>query len=443
MPTDTNEKTAETTTAPAAEPQVTWHNEATAILVTPLENAPESFAAVELSLIAGRTIPDGDKVKRAAWRVKAIMDNAEFVEPNAAKAVNSAVRARYGVTKHHDVKGALADFKLPEMADDSAPDTSDDWTTYTNADDLKKAQEGAGEAAKLFLAGESQMRDGMRSLGQHIADVADTLEKPSAFNKWVESGAAELKRALANKNAKAEFVFAGRVPQDWFDIQPDSCSSAKTVQRNFNVDKNDLADAAAQRAWGKKTKHPSPADCQKALIETLEELSDDAVSAGVLAAAFLDGIMSDTENGAILGLAVSEGGGVEPAKAESGYVVSPLVATGARANEMLAAFGKAMAANAPAAKVEAEERAAEKEMVEAVKPRTFSGYAPREAALHLAKIMSTHDQWSEVLDELVDMAERAEKDTWEQVLTDVQEGINAAAAEAAAEEAEADADDDA
>ena len=160
------------------ETQITWHNEATAIRVEPTPEAPEAMAvSVDMTLLAGRTVPDGENVKRPAWRVMARMGDAEFIAPNAAKAVNEAIRAKFGGTKFHDVAAAIADFKLPEMQDESGESAAEtDWTKFENAEQLKAERDAAGEAATVFFKGETDMRKGLKELGQHIANVAVSAE---------------------------------------------------------------------------------------------------------------------------------------------------------------------------------------------------------------------------------------------------------------------------
>ena len=94
------------------------------------------------------------------------------------------------------------------------------------------------------------------------------------------------------------------------------------------------------------------------------------------------------------------------------------------------ALCKALVAASPEAKAEVEARQSETETANAVKPRTFAEYGIAEAALHLSRILSAHDDWSQVLDAVGVMADRAENDTWAQVLSDVANSVNAEKAEA-------------
>jgi hypothetical protein len=432
----------------STETQIGWHNDTTVIVVEPVAEAPEAFAvSVELTLMAGRTVVDGDKVKRPAWRVKAIMDGAEFVEANALKAVNVAIRARFAGTKYHDVKAALIGFSLPELqAEDTDKPDSADWTKFANAGELIEERDAASDAATVFFKGESDMRAGLKELGMHIAAVAVSLEKPAAFTAWRDSGSDDLKKALANKNSKSELIFVGKLPADWFALQPETSNSAKAYQRNFNINKNDIAGALAREAWGKKKAMPKAAQAQSDLFKSLESMTGvdgERTAQEILAMAFFEALTSATEGGDVMLIAEGEKG-LEPAKDGSGkYIAGIQFGTGNRPNELLAAFCNAMAAAAPEARAEAEERRSESEAAAAVKPRTFAEYGVSEAAMHLARILSSRDDWADVLDALDGMADRADKETWEQVLSDVKEGVNAAKAEVEAATAEETADDDA
>lgn len=427
---------------------INWHNEIQTVLIVPTAEAPDTFGPIEVGFMCGRTIPA--EGKRSSWRIKASVDGAEFEpETNFLKAANTVVRAKFGGTKFHDVKGAIADLKLPEMADEeeSAKENTD-WTTFENAAELAEERDAASAAATEFFKGEAGMRKGLKSLGQHIANVANSLENNRAFNAWRDSGNADLQKALANKNAKSELIFVGKLPGDWFDMQPESSNSAKAYQRNFNISKNEIADNCAAAVWGKKQKSPKAGEAQKAFFAALEELTGDKEGEAVtatqsLARHFLTALTAASENGSILVIADGESG-IEAAKDGNGqYIAQTQFGTGNRANELVLAFCKAMAANAPEAKAEAEAKKADAQAGQSVRPRVFAEYGVSEAALHLARILSSRDDWAEVLDALNGMADRAEKDTWAQVLVDVQSGVDAEKAEAEKAEAETGADDDA
>tara|TARA_R110002095_G_scaffold110116_1_gene96367 strand:- start:1342 stop:2658 length:1317 start_codon:yes stop_codon:yes gene_type:complete len=428
---------------------ITWHNEATAIMVAPKDDAPEAMTSVELTLTAGRTIKggmlEGKEVKRAGWYIKGVCDGAEYEGKNVAFVINAIVRDKFGGTKFHDVAKAVSEFAFPDIQDEASdePAENTDWTTFENAAELIAERDAASESASIFFKGESDMRRGLKSLGQHIANVALSLEKPKAFKAWLESGSADLQTALDNKNAKGELIFVGKLPNDWFDAQPESSNSAKSYQRNFNNDKNEIATEAASMAWGKKKVMPKAAIAQKDLMEMLTDYAALPTSKGALAVSMLAHINVASEDGSILFLAEGENG-LEAAKDGAGdYIVSTQFGTGSRAHELTLAFCKAMSAATPEAKAEAEERESDNRASAALKPRVFADYGVSEAAMHLGRILCARDDWADVLDALNGMADRADKETWSQVLTDVKDGIDSDAAEAAAEAAETDADDDA
>jgi len=425
--------------------QITWHNEATAILVSVTEGAPAAFTPVEISLTVGRTVPDGDKVKRPAWRIMATMGGADFIAPNALKAVNEAVKAKFGGTKFHDCAGAVADFKLPAMGgeDEKAEKPEIAWTEYENAAELVAERDNASANATKFFSGESDMRAGLKGLGQSIAAVAASLEKPKAFAAWLASGSADLQKALQNKNSKAELIFVGKLPDAWFDKNPETSNSAKAYQRNFNIDKNELAEDAAALAWGKKKNAPKAAQAQKALLESLADVAEADTRNGTLAACFLAALNADSDNGSVMLIEDGEDG-LQPCKDGAGNYVSPILfGTGNRPNELIAAFCKAFAAAAPEARAEAEEKEADSKAAAAVKPRVFAEYGVSQAAVHLCRILAAREDWQDVFAAMDGMAERAETETWAQVLADVQNGIDEEAAKEAAAQAETDADDDA
>jgi len=424
---------------------VEWHNDTQSIAVNPVPDAPEMYTSIDLTIMCGRTVPDGDKVKRAGWMVKAISDGAEFEAKNFASAVNLAVRAKAGGTKFHDVKAAVIELKLPELqADEEAKPTENvDWTTFDNAEFLASERDAASDAATKFFSGESDMRQGLKSLGVHIAEVAESLSNPKAFNAWVDSGTGDLRKALPNKNSMSELLFVGRLPQDYFDKQPETSNSAKSYQRNFNNDKNDIADDIAQAAWGKKQTAPKAAVAQKVFFEVLSEIAELDTSRGILAASMLDHLNISSENASVLIFADDDSGMTVAKDSDGTYIAGTQFGAGNRAHELALAFCKAMKANAPEAKAEAEEKEAETKAASALKPRVFADYGVTEAAMHIARILSSRDDWADVLDSLNGMADRAETETWQQVLSDVAAGVTAEAATAEAEAAEADGDDDA
>jgi hypothetical protein len=425
---------------------INFHNETTTVEVHPVADAPAAFATiVRVDLIAGRTVPAEGTKERSAWRVKAMHKENEWIEPNALKAANACIRALFGGTKYHDVAAAVKDFQLPELGSDKEEEAATDWTKFENAAELAVERDLAGVAAEKFFRGETDMRAGLKELGVHIANVADSLEKPKAFVAWVKSGSVELQRALQNKNAKSELIFIGKLPDDWFAKQPESSNSAKAYQRNFNITKNELAAQLASDAWGKKQKFPSVGECQKAFKVSLEGMCDNENSEPtaqmILARSFRDFLAIATEDFTIDFLVKTEAG-VEPAKdGEEMYIAGTQFGTGNRAHELVKAFCAEMLAQAPEARAEAESRKSEEQAAKAVRARVFAEYGIKEAAMHLARILSAHDNWSEVLDTLNSIADRAEAETWAQVLADVANSVDAEKAEAEKAEAEDDAED--
>lgn len=420
---------------------INWHNDATAILVNPKDDAPDNITSVEMTLMVGRTVPEGKG--RPAWRVKALCDGAEFdAFPNAAKAVNAVLTAKFGSAKHHDVEAALADFKFPEL-DNSKPKEKD-WDQLEDASVLKEHQAKAGEGAVKFFSGEADMRDGLYMLSQHVASVAGELT-PRQFDAWVKSGLPELSKALINKNAKAEFTFVGRLPRDYFDMQPETTNSPKAYQRNFNIAKNDLAEQIAVEAWGKKKNAPNAAATFKAFAKVLGEMRGDmgeiATTAQQALARSMHSFLAEKLEYFSINAFVDGPDGIEGAfSEETGYIAPTQFGTGKRVHELVLAVIKAVAAMAPEAKAEAQETEQANKAAAAVNPRIFKDYGVAEAALHLAKILQSHDDWSDVLDNLNGMADTAEKSGWEEVISDTIAGIDA---DKAKEEAEATADDDA
>ena len=436
--------TATTTAADASGETIAWHNDSQMldVQVITADDVPEAMAMLPLSIMIGETVPDGDTVKRAAWRIKALDGTTEFGPfKNAALAINAALKAKFGATKFHDVGRAVAEITMPERQTDEKPAAPVElkWTEYENAAELTKLQVEAGDAASLFLSGESNMRQGLRDLGRDIAQVALTLEKPAAFAAWVAAGSKDLQNVLSNRNDKSELIFMGRLPMDWFTQQGEAISSAKAYQRNHNIDKNEIAGDMAAAVWGKKTDLPGVGVVQKLALEELRAIASGPVTGkAMLAAHYLSAIDTATDDGAILFVDMNDGV-VSEVKLDDGSFVTPIVfGSGNRPNELVAAFVKALAAQAPAAQQEREEKEVSAKAASAVNPRVFPQYAVGEAALHIARILSSHDDWADVLDVLNGMADRAEKSDWSQVLSDTQSGIDAdkaAALEQAAEEA--------
>ena len=103
--------------------------------------------------------------------------------------------------KDDDVAKAVGEFAFPDIQDEASdePAENTDWTTFDNAAELIAERDAASESASIFFKGESDMRRGLKSLGQHIANVALSLEKPKAFKAWLESGRVDLCWQIAER----------------------------------------------------------------------------------------------------------------------------------------------------------------------------------------------------------------------------------------------------
>jgi hypothetical protein len=439
-------------------PAIDWHNETQFIDVHPNADAPEALATiVRVELQAGRTVADGEKVKRAAWRVRAFHEGNTYPDANAPQcanakgAISAVIKALFGGSKHHDIDAAAAQFKLPELAEEESEEPAVKWTEREDVDHLRHLQESADQAAQKYLSGEGDMRDGFYNLSRDVAEVAETLSAKE-FGEWTKAGGETLRKVLSGKNAKAEFLKIGRLPRDYFDAMPETSNSAKAYERNVNLDKVDVAEAVAIEAWGKKKNSPKPGEVLKALSSELAAMSEDkkaprraifAQHCQTFLDKWLDGFQInpfeiDGESGLLV-----------PAKEKAGerngmYIAPIQFGTGKRAHELVQAVCKAVNAMTPEAKAEAETAETEKEVAAAVKPRTFAQYGVTEAAMHLARILSAHEDYNAILDTMGDMADRADKageNGWSEVLADVANQVSAEKAEAEEAEAETDADD--
>lgn len=441
--------TATTSTADASGETIAWHNDAQLIdvQVNDGDDIPEAMAMLPLSIMIGETVPDGDTVKRAAWRIKALDGATEFGPfKNAALAINAALKAKFGATKFHDVGRAVQQITMPERQTDEKPAAPVElkWTEYENAAELTTLQTDASASATLFLSGETHMREGLRNLGRNIAQVAETLEKPAAFAAWVAAGSVDLRNVLSNRNDKSELIFMGRLPLDWFTQQGEAISSAKAYQRNHNIDKNEIAGDMAAAVWHKKTDLPGVGVVQKLALEKLRDIASGPVTGkAMLAAHYLSAIDVESDGGEILFLDMNHGV-VSEVKLDDGSFVTPIVfGSGNRPNELVAAFCKALAAQSPEAKQVQDDKEQEQNAAKAavVHRREFPQYGIGEAALHIARILSSHADWVEIMNALDGMADRVEKSDWAQVLGDTQNGIDADKAKALEQAAEAGADD--
>jgi hypothetical protein len=439
----------------AKKANIAFENETHAINVQPAapDNGAEGFS---FSVQFGMTQPD-DTSKRPSRRFRVFVNAVDVTGArpvaSAKAAVDVALTASQGADADaslYDTESAIEAIKALIGGNEEKPKEKA-WDELPDAEELRETQSHAAEAAGRYFSGEENMRAGLYDLSCDVAKVAERLSN-AQFRAWVESANANLQKALTGQNAKAEFIFVGKLPREYFDLLPETSNSPKSYQRHFSVTKNELADAIATDAWGKKQKTPTPAQVWKSLVAVLDEARGDMESAPIvaseaLARAMYSHIEAQTDGFKVVGFADCKAigeSGMEPSLYEGAsrkFNVAIQFGTGNRAHELIAAVCKAIAANAPAAKEEKEAEKADRETAARLKPRTFAEYSVKEAALHLARVLSAHTEWAGVLDMLNDMGDRAEKDGWSQVLSDVQSGVDAEKAEAEKEAAEEAADD--
>ena len=439
--------TAKTDPKPAV--AVDWHNDTQTITINTVDDAPESFEAVTVQVMAGRTTNQ----KRAAWRVKGFVDNAEHGPAlNVAKLFNDILRAKFDTPKHHDVKSAVEQFSFPELGDDKGDDT--DWTAFENADMLRDELAAANTAATDFLGGEVKTRASLQALGQHIAAVANSLENNKAWAAWVASGSADLQKAMANKNAKAEFCFVGKLPRLYFDALPDGTTSPKSVQRHFNVDKNSLAEKIADAVWtGKREKMPSAGQLTNITLDVLSDcqgwadektLKEDPMQEQLLARAFMGFLDTCLDGGKLAAFSITEGEATVAKDKGGNYVAETQFGTGNRPHELIRSVAQAVNAKRPDV---VEERERDKAAAVGSKARKFTQFSPKEAALHLLGILIARESEpgdiGDVLDIVNATAGAAADNGWTQALADLRASVSAEAAAQAEAEAEDDADDEA
>lgn len=427
---------------------VEYENNGATVQVKPLQSVDgwEEMAIFGVTLLRG-------KLKRANDRVKAISGGVEAVG-NTAKAAIIAMLKLQGVDDtQYDVAAAVASIEWPETETETGPK---DWTGYSDAEELKAQFSVATHGAENIFQGEGSIRAGLREFGQAIARVANTLVKPKHFDGWVSAAPAAVQNLLANKNAKAEYIFLGKLDADWFAAAPESTISAKAFQLRFNTQKNDLAEAAVMATVDAASKVKSKAKgvvtvaiAQAALVETLNaviaEKTETITQRVRLAEVFFDSL--EALNGVDY-LAIGTDGAIVPATFqkddETVYTAATLFGSGNRPNELVLAFCKALEAEASKGERQAEEQARDSDnrAAAAVKPRTFAQYGVNEAAYHLANILQAHEAWDEVMNALDAMGDRVIKgETWSQVLSDIRAGIDADAAKEAESEEEQAADD--
>jgi hypothetical protein len=427
---------------------VAFENNGATVSVKPLQTveAWEEMEIFSVLLLRG-------KLKRANDRVKAVMGTIEAVGNNAKQAIVSVLKAKGVDDAAYDVAAAVASIEWPETEkEETGPK---DWTDYDDAEELKAQIGFATAGAAHIFQGEGSIRLGLREFGQAIARVARSLVKPKHFENWVKAAPQEVKSLLDPKNAKAEFVFMGKLDQEYFDLAPESTISAKAFQQRFNVQKNDLVEAAVMEAVGVAKAQKGKAKgvitvviAQEALTTVLRsaaELGEGEKKAqrNRMAEIYLESLLAiEGIDWLVSGDDVNT---FNPAKgADDVYVAPTLFGSGNRPNEMVLAFCEGLKAEATKDQREEEsrERDADNRAASAVKPRTFAQYGVKEAAYHLANILQAHDGWQEILDNVDVMADRVLKgEAWVDVLSDVRAGIDADQAEAEADKAEAEADD--
>jgi hypothetical protein len=427
---------------------VQYENNGAAVTVKPLQSVEghEEMAVFGVTLLRG-------KLKRANDRVKAISGGNEAVGNNAKSAIVAMLKLLGVDDAQYDVAAAVASIQWPEAETETGPK---DWTGYEDAEELKEQFNVALEGANMIFKGEGSIRAGLREFGQAIARVAKTLEKPKHFDSWLKAAPMSVQNLLANTNAKAEYIFLGKLDQEWFDLAPESTISAKAFQLRFNTQKNDLAEAAAMEAYGRASMVKGKAKgvvtvtiAQEALVHILNAVREEIPEGrtGMTQRHRLAEVYDEAlaEFVGVDFLSKTEEGSIVPATLDDGtYVARTLFGSGNRPNELVLAYCKALEAEASKDQRREEENAKreENEKAAAVKPRTFSQYGVTEAAYHLANILQAHSEWHEVMNYLDMMGDRVlAGEAWEQVLSDVRAGIDADAARAAEEDAEQEADD--
>tara|TARA_R110002153_G_scaffold194409_1_gene347841 strand:- start:518 stop:961 length:444 start_codon:yes stop_codon:yes gene_type:complete len=130
--------------------------------------------------------------------------------------------------------------------------------------------------------------------------------------------------------------------------------------------------------------------------------------------------------------------------ADGTYQAETVFGTGKRANELLLAVLKEVLEQTPLSdeeKADADEKDAQNDSAKKAAPRTFAEFSVTQAAIHLARILSAHNDCFEVLDLVQVYADKADKRGWSDVLGDAQEAETEAAQQAADEAAETAGDD--
>ena len=448
-------KTTAETKAPAASkptPTMSWENDTIAVSLLPLPDAPEelNLQAIDLAVMVGLTVPDGDKVKKASARCKIYKDGADHpAQTNAAKMINAYLRSIGANAAHYDLAGAIAQIELPKPPvaekEEKAPAVTD-WHDAPEADALTAALATADGHAVAYAAGESTARASLLAFGASLAAVVGAFENKAVFDTWIADASDAVKAIAKTKNSIAEHAFISRLPVDFVDTLGAGAMSAKTIQRDFNAVKNSIAGQLATRIWKGKASMPTAAAMQKSIIADLESMNDAAGQEAIVAQAFADALFADVFEGEEKFMFIEVVDGVPAAVklADGTYQAQTVFGTGKRANELLLAVLKEVVEQTPLSdeeKADADEKEAQNDSAKKAAPRTFSEFSITQAAIHLARILSAHDDCFDVLDMVQGYADKADKRGWSDVLGDAQEAETEAQQKAADDAAETAGDD--
>tara|TARA_R110002095_G_C4211474_1_gene236118 strand:- start:11 stop:1081 length:1071 start_codon:yes stop_codon:yes gene_type:complete len=287
---------------------------------------------------------------------------------------------------------------------------------------LDTARDAAGIAAKRFQDGGVEMSAGLKELGKYVAEVSDRLTDEQ-FRDWVAAGTPALKAELRNKNSKAELIFVGKVPDQWFAAQSERTNSPKAYQRNFNVDKIVIAEGLAEKAMRAASQAngevPTAEEVQAVLVAFVEAHADavhdaDAKPYAVLATEFAKNLRAQkiAKSGGVINYCAAtdeKPACFEPRKTGTAYRAGTQFGAGNRAHELVAALAKALTAQLREVAEEAEP-AEKAPTAPKAAARKFAQFGFNEAIIHLAKILSTHDDAAAIADRLSDMAADADGD---------------------------------
>ena len=432
---------------------INWQNDGAQVTLEPA--ADTGFDILSVTLVKGKT-EDGKA------RVQASTATHSGVSSNWKAAVKALVKAMLLDPAAYPLDGIEPEWPSVEEPEDEGPS---DWSEYPEHDALKASMEPARVAYGQIDAGETEVKTGIRALASAIDsarqilrdDAKSKVDGLTHFDKWLMDVSPDV-FALCAKSAsvKSEWGMVANIPATMFEAMPKTAVSAKAIQLRYNSVKNAYAGKAAERAFGAAGGVPSEALASQTLIGVLDSaMSEDGdrptgngfsdQEALEFAIAHHSSIFNATEAGSILTVvwdadaADGEGRFAVAKDAKGNPVVGGLASVGRAKspNEMVAAYVKALNAEmgaADKAREEAEAKA-DQEAADAVKPRTFADYTPREAAAHLANILSAHGEWGDVLGELNAMADLVDGgETWPTVITQTLAETSAAKVEAEAEE---------